>query len=303
MPDQLPNQLRILLLGCGDLASRLALLRAGEWHFTGVRRTVGDVPGVDVVQADARDSVGLRHLLAQGVDVVVATLTPASFSDEGYTAGYVAPAEALREACEVLPPNQRPRRILWVSSTRVYGAGDGGWVDEATPPQPERFAGHRLLEAESVLQSGAVPVTVVRFSGIYGPGRDRMIRKVRDGRIASAEPLQWTNRIHSDDCAGVLAHLIDREISAEPLAGCYIGSDCEPAPAHQVQRWLAEQLGVVPEEEPVAGKASAGRRCSNRLLLESGYRFRYPDWREGYAALLGASDVDVCPSSRYDQPG
>lgn len=289
MPDPLfiadqvavPHPTKILLIGCGDLAARLAGLRASRWCFTGLRRRAQTMPGIDLVTGDACSAADLQPLL-DGVDMVVATLTPSAFTEEGYVAGYVTPAQALRKACEALSPGRRPQRIFWVSSTRVYGESAGEWVDEATPPRPQGFAGRRLLEAESVLEAGVVPVTVVRFSGIYGPGRNRLRRAVQGGRIAPAAPLQWTNRIHSDDCGGVLAHLIDRELQGTGVADLYIGSDCEPAPAHDVQRWLARRLGVSPVEETGSAGPGAGRRCSNQRLLESGYRFRYPSWREGY---------------------
>ena len=282
----MPDPLRVLLVGCGDLATRLAQRGADDWRFTGLRRRNVAVPGVEVVAGDACSPETLQSLLAQGVDVVVATLTPTAFTDEGYGAGYVAPAAALRAACEALPPSLRPRRLLWVSSTRVYGESGGGWVDENTEPQPQGFAGRRLLEAERTLQASEVPTTVVRFSGIYGPGRDRLIRAVKGGRVAPAVPVQWTNRIHSEDCAGVLAHLIERELRGAAVADVYIGSDCAPVSAHEVQSWLAQRLGVSPVEETVADSVSAGRRCSNQRLLDSGYRFRYPTWQDGYQELL-----------------
>src|SRR5690625_1320528 len=282
----MPDPLGVLLIGCGDLAARLARRRTTDWHFTGLRRRSVAVPGVELVTGDACSTETLQSMLAPGVDVVVATLTPPAFTDEGYEAGYVAPARALREACDALPSSLRPRRLLWVSSTRVYGENGGGWVDETTEPQPQGFAGRRLLEAERALLMSDAATTVVRFSGIYGPGRDRLIRVVKGGRIAPAVPVQWTNRIHSDDCAGVLAHLIECEMRGEALANLYVGSDCEPVSAHEVQSWLAQRLGVSPVEETVADSVSAGRRCSNQRLLDSGYRFRYPTWQDGYQELL-----------------
>lgn len=282
----MPDPLRVLLVGCGDLGARVASLRASEWQLAGVRRSDQTMPGIRMIAADARSSVALQSVLTGGFDIVVATMTPPEFSDAGYVAGYVEPARALVEACQWLPPSIRPQRIFWVSSTRVFGENRGEWVDETTEPRPQDFAGRRLLEAEQVLQAGVVPVTVVRFSGIYGPGRDRLLRKVRSGRIAPAAPLQWTNRIHSDDCAGVLVHLIEREARGEGSAGVYIGTDSESVGAHEVQWWLAERLGISAMEEPVSTTAESGRRCSNRRLLESGYRFRYPTWRDGYETLL-----------------
>lgn len=274
-------------MGCGDLAARVASLRAAEWELTGVRRSEQAMPDIRMAVADARSSVALQSVLTDGFDIVVATLTPPEFTDAGYVAGYVDPASALTEACQWLPPSLRPQRVFWVSSTRVYGESAGEWVDETTQPRPQGFAGRRLLEAEQILQAGVVPVTAVRFSGIYGPGRDRLLHKVRSGRIAPATPLHWTNRIHSDDCAGVLVHLIERQARGEALADVYIGTDSEPVAAHEVQRWLAERLSISPSEESASTAVESGRRCSNRRLLETGYHFLYPSWREGYGPACG----------------
>jgi nucleoside-diphosphate-sugar epimerase len=128
---------------------------------------------------------------------------------------------------------------------------------------------------------------VVRFGGIYGPGRTRLIDSVRSGQ-ARCEPGLYTNRIHRDDCAGVLEHLLALAAPA-PL---YIGVDDEPALQCEVLRWLAQQLGVpppVPSGAPDDSRRRGGnKRCCNARLRASGYRLLYPSYCEGYTALLRA---------------
>jgi hypothetical protein len=97
-------------------------------------------------------------------------------------------------------------------------------------------------------------------------------------------PQQWSNRIHADDCGGVLAHLINLFESGKPIEQVYLASDCQPVTQHEIRRWLAQRLSVDLVEESVA--VGLVRRCSNRLLLESGFNFKYPSFREGYAALI-----------------
>ena len=97
-------------------------------------------------------------------------------------------------------------------------------------------------------------------------------------------PKQWSNRIHADDCGGVLAHLIKLYESGKPIEQIYLASDCQPVTQHEIRNWLAEQLTVDLIAEPAA--VGPIRRCSNRLLLQSGFSFRYPSYKEGYAALL-----------------
>jgi nucleoside-diphosphate-sugar epimerase len=101
----------------------------------------------------------------------------------------------------------------------------------------------------------------------------------------------YTNRIHRDDAAGALAHLAARPDAAP----CYVGVDCEPATEADVLAWLAARLRVAPSDAAPpparARRARGSKRCRNALLLAAGYRFRYPTYREGYAALLEARDA------------
>ena len=129
---------------------------------------------------------------------------------------------------------------------------------------------------------------MVRFGGIYGPRRARLIEQVREGRAEwrRSQP-QWTNRIHRDDCAGLLLHLMN----LDPPEELYLGSDCEPAKEGDVLRWLAGVLGA-PDPRPAHAGESASRsprgnkRVRNDRILASGYRFLFPTYREGYRAVL-----------------
>lgn len=276
---------KCLLVGFGDIGRRLArCLSPAHYQFTAISRSDKACPGyIELSQCDATNEAQVVSLLKECFDVVVITLTPDEFNDEAYRRTYVRGMEvlvaALREA------SRPPKRVLFVSSTSVYGQRDGGWVDEASPTEPTGYAGQRLLEAESLLLDSGLPGCVVRFSGIYGPGRERLIGQVQAGEGCAREPVVYTNRIHAEDCAGVLAHLIRYE---GPLAPVYLATDCEPVPLWEVKRWLAAEMGL-PEEHLREASVNARRgskRCSNRLLLETGYRFLYPTFREGYRAVL-----------------
>jgi nucleoside-diphosphate-sugar epimerase len=144
-----------------------------------------------------------------------------------------------------------------------------------------------VFEGERILLGGLFPATVLRLGGIYGPGRTRLIDRVRRGlAVCTDGPPLYTNRIHRDDCAGALRHLMTL---AEP-ASLYLGVDHEPAEQCEVLRWLARQLGVSPPRlEPPLGstpRRQSNKRCSNARLVASGYAFRYPGFRDGYSALL-----------------
>ena len=280
------------------MGSELARLRvlAGDEVF-GLRRRAGELPGgVVPIAADLSEPASLADL-PRDVDAVVYAVSAGAREEAAYRAAYV---DGVRH---LLAATGGVGRFVFVSSTSVYGQHEGEWVDEASETAPRTFSGRIVLEGErlALAQPGGC---AVRFGGIYGPGRTRLRDSVAAGR-ARWRPGHFTNRIHRDDCAGVLEHVLGL---AAP-ASVYVGVDCEPAEERTVYAWLARRAGVpeppqatdrgeVARSEPKAsevertddGRATPGRpagskRCSNRRLLESGYRFRYPTFREGYAAL------------------
>lgn len=285
--------LKVLFVGCGDIGVRMIQrLECSQdglvWQALAMRRHPEMLsPNISSVAVDLKDTEALAGLLAsRSFDAIVVTLTADQMTDQGYVDTYVAGAQALQSA--IVQSGQSPGLVIWVSSTGVYHQSNGEWVNELSDTNPSSFRGKRLLEAEQVIQQLPVPSVVVRLSGIYGPGRSRLISQVRQGVVAAAVPVHWTNRIHSEDCAGVLTHLLNRFGRGEVLENLYLATDNEPAPAHEMQRWLAEQVGVEPLETSDA-RRMGNRRCSNQLLRTSGYLFRYPTYREGYGTLLADS--------------
>ncbi|MDI5935105.1 SDR family oxidoreductase [Halomonas kalidii] len=277
-----------LILGCGDIGTTLGrhLRQAGQ-RVVGVRRNTaalaGEDSGIEAISADLTEAASLAEL--PDADVLVYVASADHFDEEAYRAAYPDGLKAV--LAEYAARDKAPRHVFFVSSTSVYAQQDGERVDETSPTAPSGFSGQLMREAEQALIEHELPGSVVRFAGIYGPGRDRLIRQVSEGRIAPASPAMYTNRIHRDDCAGVLAHLIDLALAGESLHELYLGSDCEPAPLHEVMTWLARQLKVEATEtiqSPLRRRAS--KRCDNTRLLESGYVFRYPSYREGYAQVL-----------------
>jgi len=179
-----------------------------------------------------------------------------------------------------------PKLVIWVSSTSVYGHCNGDWVNEQSPTTAQSFSGKLLLEAEQQITALPCPTVIVRFSGIYGPGRTRMLDQIIAGKGRPAQPEQWSNRIYSEDCAGVLAHFVRAFDAGRELENLYIATDCAPVTQHELRIWLAQQLEVELEDEIVEQKAI--RRCSNQRLLDSGYQFVYPSYKEGYQSLIEA---------------
>ena len=285
-----------LILGCGDIGSALGrqLIEAGH-RVIGARRSPQSLEeaGIEPLAVDLNDPEALTAL--PDADIVVYIVSADRFDEQAYQLAYRDGLQAV--LAELGGRKRTPHRIFFVSSTSVYAQQDGQEVDENSETKPSGFSGLLMREAEQALIAHPLPSCVVRFSGIYGPGRDRLIRQVREGRIAAATPPMFSNRIHRDDCAGVLSHLIELALNDKPLDDLYLANDCEPAPLHEVMAWLAKRLKVESSEviqSPLRRRSS--KRCNNTRLLESGYRFRYPTYREGYAQVL-ACDNQQQPES------
>jgi len=279
----MPKQ-SVLIAGCGDVGCQLGLnLLDQGLEVYGLRRNINQLPdGIQGIAADLGNPETLRDLPA--TTIVVYAVAASSHDEEGYRRAY---CEGLKNLLACLP--ESPQHLFFTSSTSVYHQNDNGWVDETSPTQPTSFSGQIMLEAEHIALHSKIPATIVRFSGIYGPGRNHLINQARSGRRAPAEPVLFSNRIHRNDCADVLAHLVSRSLNGYPLARVYLATDDEPAPLHEVSEWLAEKLEVEITDRS-AGRRTGSKRCSNRLLRATGYNFRYPTYREGYLSVLNPDD-------------
>ena len=275
--------MKILFAGCGDIGSRSASRLATDFDCFGLKRNPQTLPDFISPLAGSMTDLDLMvEVLSQGFDVLVATLTPDGFTPEAYQRAYVDSAKTLATAMALT--SSVPKLVIWVSSTSVYGNCNGDWVDEQSPTTALSFSGKLLLEAEQQIEALPCATVIVRFSGIYGPGRTRMLDQIIAGKGRPAEPQQWSNRIYSEDCAAVLAHLVRAFDSGKELESLYLATDCAPVTQHELRGWLAEQLNVELIDEIVEQKAI--RRCSNQRLLDSGYEFLYPSYKEGYKVLI-----------------
>ena len=278
---------KILLLGFGDISQRLASRLCSFNHqLTAVRRSLIESSLAITHAADCTDISELLPIVSSDFDVIVITMTPDSYSDAGYKKAYVDSMQTLLQALE--QARSKPRLIVFVSSSSVYAQDGGQWVDENSKTQPQRYNGKRVLEAENLLTDSGYDHCIVRFSGIYGPGRERMISQLLKGSCVAEKPVIYSNRIHADDCAGVLAHLIHYS-QQHSIDALYLATDNAPEPLWQVQQWLRDALRQRDYDVPMMvyqASSRASRRCRNTRLLATGYTFLYPDFRHGYAAIL-----------------
>lgn len=277
----------VVLAGCGVLGQAVGsrFIARGR-RVLGLRRTSGRLPAS--FDEQSVDLSAAAPVLPADTDVVVVALTADDRTETAYRATYVDGLAnvllAVERHCDVRP------RILFVSSTAVYGQTDGSWVDEDSLTRPATTTGAVLVEAETMLRERYPDAVTLRLSGLYGPGRgESLLRQVRDETVRVSRLPHYTNRIHQDDAADAVVHLTT---NLQHPAQVYLGSDSEPADRREVVRFLADQMGVAappPADEP--DPRGMGKRCRNDRLLASGLTLRYPTYREGYRAVLAGRDL------------
>ncbi len=294
--------MNVVIVGCGYVGLELAGQLAGRDHdVTGVRRSDAGLEAVesvddrvDAVRADATDAESLAAL--PDADAVVFA---ASSGGRGAEAARDVYVDGLANVIEEYGSREAvPDRLVYTSSTGVYGDHDGGWVDEETAIDPTTEKTRVLAEAERVAVETAaesgIDGTVARFAGLYGPDRYRLERYLK-GPITAG----YLNMVHRDDAAGAVRYLLEADAArGEPV----LVVDDEPVDKHAFADWLADECGVArPEKRSKAERIADGdlsaaaerrirtsKRCANDRLRALGYEFSYPTFREGYRDAVRA---------------
>ncbi|MFJ2661600.1 SDR family oxidoreductase [Arthrobacter koreensis] len=275
----------VLIAGCGDLGTEAGLrFAAAGFSVLGWRRSAEKIPAP--LTGQAADLTGSLPTIPADTEVVVISTAARERSEAAYRSAYVDGTANVLDALD--RDGVHPRRILFVSSTAVYGDAGGGWLDEDSPTAPASVTGAVIREAEDLLHARRPDAIVLRLAGIYGPGRTRLIDQVRSGTADPGQG-QLTNRIHRDDAAAAIVHLTTAVADPAPL---YLGVDNEPVEKREVLRFLAAELGTeLGPEEPSNSSRGGNRRLSNTRLLSTGFEFSYPTFREGYRAVLAGDGV------------
>ncbi len=302
----------VFIIGAGYVAGKAAslLLEQGCSVCLGKRHpergVASELMGRAQVYAMDVQNAGSYPESLFNAQVIIYCVASDGFSPEQYRSAYSGGLgkvlQALRTHQSKRGDSSKTQRMIFVSSTGVFSQDDGSRVDEQSPAEPKTFSGQIMREAELALQEFATgqrgfEVCTIRFSGIYGPGRTRLIQEVAAQKPVSTKRWnQWTNRIHRDDCASALVHLVMRN----QIETCYVGSDTHPASFGEIATWLAARLGVAPpamhdqpsESSTSGAKCSGGlergghKQCWSSALLAEGFRFRFPSYKEGYESLI-----------------
>lgn len=273
-----------LLMVGGDLCIRTAkLLDRADWRCIGLRRRSMPADGDDAItwyQADLNDPASLSFLSRDefaGISHILYAPSPDSRTAAQYATVY---SQGLRTLLHSLSPAclGRLQRCILVGSSVVWEASED-WINEDSPVQDTNFRARAILEAEATLQA-TVPQgsgVALRLSGLYGPGRLRLLSGLQAGTITVPDgPGHWANRLHIDDAARACAHLLTLP-SPQPV---YIGTDDHPMPTAELYDAVAKLVGgPVPARRP---EAPSGKRLSNARLRASGWEPLWPSALEWY---------------------
>lgn len=283
-----------LIFGCGYLGERVArrwreanqevcVVTRGEDRADEFRRQ-----GFQVIVADITRPETLSDL-----PVADTVLFAVGFDRASEKSIYDVYSGGVRNVLSALPAETG--RLIYISTTGVYGPAAGAWVDEVTRPDPRREGGRASLAAEQALTEHPVGrrSVILRLAGLYGPGRVPFIGELREGMPIPAPASGWLNLIHVDDAADVV-------IAADELAPfengprVYCVSDGNPVERGEYYSEVARQISAPPPRfaepdaaSPRAARAESNRRVSNvRMLADLRVTLTYPDYRAGLAAAV-----------------
>jgi nucleoside-diphosphate-sugar epimerase len=277
-----------LIFGCCYLGERVGRrsLDAGDRVWVTTRspekaerfRALGFVPILcDILRPESLG--GLPR-----VDTILYAIAPDGHSDSERRQVYV---DGLKNVLDSLVQLGAGGRFLYVSSTSVYGQTDGSWVDESAPTEPTLDSGRIMVQAEERVRARPdLNPVILRFAGIYGPGRLIKAEALRKGEPIDGAPDRWLNLIHIDD--GVSA-VLAAEKCGTPGAVCNV-SDGTPVLRRGFYEWLATRLDCPrPRFAPQRGVESANRRIANqRMTRELAVTLLRRSYREGLGELLGS---------------
>lgn len=271
----IPKQ--IAVLGAGYVGSAFASAAAAAGHRVwAVRRSAASASDSTVRWLRGDVAAGIVDGLPAELDAIVLAVSPAGGA-VSYDGVY---PPAARGALALARSTGAPR-ILYTSSTGVYGRRDGAWVTEASPRLGVGDGNAALIAAEDILLQQGVDACVMRVAGIYGPARDPRGR-MRHSSVLPQRGEYWTNLAHRDDIVSALLHVLGHPSPPRVLNV----SDGSPTRAADVCRWIAAADGGDPGALVFVNAEQRSRndqRVSNATLVSFGWTPRYPSFREGFS--------------------
>lgn len=283
-----------LIFGYGYLGEPVARLWSDEGRSIHVvtrssdRAAKIESPLLPIV-ANVTDAATLADL--PSVDTVLFAVGYDRKSDKSIEEVYI---DGVRNTLAALPADIG--RLIYISTTGVYGDAGGEWIDEQTPTAPTRAGGKASLAAEQLIRNSpfADRAVILRLAGIYGPERLPYLKQLKANEPIEAPQSGHLNLIHVHDAARIVQLLAapSRNI-AGPLTYCV--SDGNPVLRGDYYREVACLLGAPAPKfaqpqpgSPRAARAAADKRVRNRRLVDAlKLELLYPTYHEGLEAIVG----------------
>lgn len=264
---------RTLLVGCGRLGTRLGrrLIARGA-DVLAVRRDISSLPArFPALSVDLQDSEPPE---LPDTDAMVVTLPPGTRGDSQPAGDYLDLLRHLAGALSRVPP-----RVLFVSSTGIFEGWTGSRaLTEDDAPAPGSARGRLLRDAE-LLASDLFGAKIIRPAGIYGPGREMLVRKVLE-----RTPVQYakrTNRIHETDLVRTLETMLTMDHPPDLVHAV----DQQPATLGEITTFIARELGLPPPPR-IQPEVTDGKILDGALLLRTLTTLQYPTFETGYRHLI-----------------
>jgi len=292
-----------MIIGCGDIGRRVArlarekripvfaLVRSGKSAEELKELAIRAIPG------DLDEPASLRNLPTK--DTVLFYFAPPPGG------GVTDPR--MRAFCAAVHQGDEPRKVVYISTSGVYGDCGSTVVTEETPVNPQTARAKRRLDAETVLgqwgKERSVAVVILRVTGIYGPGR-LPVTYIESGHpVLSEQDAPFTNRIHADDLARICLAAAERGEAGD----VFNVSDGQPGTMTQYFNAVADILGL--PRPPRVALAEAGlvmkplmlsyvsesRHMDNHKMFDKlNVRLLYPTLEEGLRASLCDKQAKTC---------
>ncbi|WP_169392368.1 MULTISPECIES: SDR family oxidoreductase [Psychrobacter] len=285
--NQHQNQ-KYLIIGQGAIGLPVTNTLADQgFDVTGLARHKRDhydlATNAQFLQCDA---LALTAEQLKNFSRIAIIVTPDDYSKVGYENSYLKICQHLASLSDELPNLER---ILFISSTGIYGQDNGDWIDDTVVPSSldDNSTSNFILKAEQALQNGFHDKTIIiRPSGIYG--RNRLMR-VRQAQKDEKEPIarkHWTNRIMDSDLVTIIANVLTTA-APKPL---YLATDYLPVTSFELTTWLSDQLGSTNPVIDDRKTAVTGKRLHSNIPCDW---LTFPDWQAGYRDILQHSDFEI----------
>ena len=266
--------MHILFIGYGKTSWRVAkqLFEQGHQITTISQSAKMDEYATHLIQ-DVHQ-LNLAHI--SPIDWVYVLLSPNESTPEAYQRVYVDSVQSISNALKQHPV----QKVVVVSSTRVYGENHGERIDDEAEMKPNDEQGRLLLKMEQLWQQAYPSANIIiRPTGIYGTSVARMLKLAE--KTKTYPNRHWSNRIHIDDLASFLAHLLHVEHAEKS----YIVSNNQPSLLHETIQWFQRQLHL--PELVLQSDGCSGKRIYATRMAEMGFQLQHKDCFEDYLEMFG----------------